>query len=116
MKAKLNKKVTLNTVDGKIDTLIATVDNFAMATKRGFDNTVSKEKFIEFKEEMVDFKQKTELTLYKMDNKLQTVDERLDAIEKSLGPLVHVSDALQREFREHERRISLIERKVGLAK
>lgn len=108
------KKVTLNTVNKKIDTLITTVDSLATATKRGFDNTVSKEEFGEFKEEMTDFKQKTESALFNIDSKLQTVDQRLDAIEKTLGPLVHVSDALQRELREHERRISLVEHKVGL--
>ncbi len=114
MKKKTDKKVTLNTVDKKIDTLITTVDNLAIATKRGFDNTVSKEEFGEFKDEMTEFKQKTELTLFNIDSKMQTVDQRLDGIEKTLGPLVHVSNALQNELREHAHRLSIIEHKVGL--
>src|SRR3989338_11551973 len=90
------------------------VEDLAIITNRGFANTVSKEEFGEFKEEMVDFKKKTELTLFNIDSKLQTVDSRLDAIEKTLGPLVHVSSAMQRALRDHERRLSLVEHKVGL--
>lgn len=125
---KTFKKVTLQTLDKKIDVLGAsldkkidgitnavgalsdTVDSLARSTKEGFDKADA------FQDEMTEFAKKTPLTLFNMDSKLQTVDQRLDAIEKTLGPLVQVSSALQRELREHERRLSLIERKVGLVK
>lgn len=128
MKKKLKKeKITLETIAKSLGTLATkidlekSIDSLAMITKRGFDNTVSKEAFGEFKEEMTDFKiditefaQKTSLTLLNIDAKLQTVDQRLDAIEKTLGPLVHVSNAVQRELREHNERIARIEHKIGL--
>ncbi len=111
---KTPKQATLQTLDKKIDTLITTVDNLAIATKRGFDNTVSKTEFTEFKSEMTEFKKNTERTLFNLDSHARTANERLDAIEKTLEPLIFVSGAMQRELREHERRISHVERKVGV--
>lgn len=112
-------KTDLSTISKSIDDLTTTVDNLAIATNRGFENAISKKEFGEFKEEMTDFKEemtdfakKTNLTLFNIDGKLQTVDQRLDAIEKTLGPLVHVSNAVQRELREHSERIARIEHKL----
>ena len=104
---------TLQGVATKAD-IDKAVEDLAIITNRGFNNTVSKEEFGEFKEEMTEFKHKTGLTLFNIDSKLQTVDQRLDAIEKTLGPLVQVSGAVQRELREHNERIARIEHKIGL--
>ena len=111
---------TLQGVATKAD-IDKAVEDLAIITNRGFNNTVSKEEFgefkeemTEFKEEMTEFKHKTGLTLFNIDSKLQTVDQRLDAIEKTLGPLVQVSGAVQRELREHKERIARIEHKIGL--
>ena len=99
------------------------LDGLAVMIQRGFSSTVNKEEFISFKDEMYDFKDemlsfksKTESALYNINEKLQTIDGRIDAIEKTLGPLVHVTGALQREYRNHELRISKLERKVGVDK
>lgn len=117
---KVDLTKTLQGVATKVD-LDKAIENLAIITNNGFANTVSKEDFSEFKEEMTEFKEemtefkhKTGLTLFNIDSKLQTVDQRLDAIEKTLGPLVHVSDAVQRELREHNERIARIEHKIGL--
>lgn len=107
-------KTDLGKLSRSIDDLTVTVDNLAIATNKGFENTVSKEEFGEFKEEMVEFTKKTSLTLFNIDGKLQTVDQRLDSIEKTLEPLMLASGAMQRELREHERRLSHVERKVGV--
>lgn len=103
------EKVTLNSISKSIDDL-------AIITERGFNRTVSKEEFTEFKGEMTDFKKNTERTLFNLDSHARTTNERLDAIEKVLGPLVQTSSFYQSTLREHERRLSLIEREVGLAK
>lgn len=114
-------KTELSKISKSIGDLTTTVDNLAIATNKGFENTVSKEEFGEFKEEMTEFKdemtefkRKTGSTLFNIDSKMQTVDNRLDTIEKTLDPLVHVSNAVQRELREHNERIVRIEHKIGL--
>lgn len=111
---KTHKKVTIQTLDKKIDTLITTVDVLAISTKKGFDNTVSKKEFTEFKEEMTEFAQKTGVALFNLDSHARTTNERLDEVEKTLEPLMLVSGILQKELREHARRLSRVERKVGV--
>ena len=96
--------------------IIEAIDELAIITKRGFDTTVSKAEFTEFREDMTDFKKKTDLTLFNLDSHARTTNTRLDSIEKAIGPLVHLPGVVQRELREHDRRISLIERKVGISK
>ena len=127
---KTPKQVTIQTLDKKIDGIASTfgaltstvgeltdtVDSLARSTKEGFDNIATKQEFVAFKEDMTDFAKKTGVTLFNLDSHARTTNERLDAIEKTLEPLMLASGAMQREFREHERRILHIERKVGLAK
>lgn len=121
---KVAKKVTMQTLDKKIDgvanavgtlsdtvgTLSDTVDSLARSTKEGFDRMDT------FHDEMNDFVKKTGVTLFSLDSHARTANERLDAIEKVLGPLIQTSSFYQSTLREHERRLSLIEREVGLAK
>lgn len=122
---KTIKKATLQTLDKKIDglgasldkkidTLITTVDGLAVSTKKGFDEV--KADIAEFKSEVSEFKGKTEMTLFSLDSSARTTNMRLDAIEKTLGPLIHLPGAVQREFREHDRRLSIIEKKIGISK
>ncbi len=97
------------------------IENLANMTAKGFseqskDLSHFKSEMHDFKDEMHDFKTKTERILYSIDGKLQIVDKRLDSIEKVLGPLVHVADALKREYRDHELRISKLEQRVGMYK
>ncbi|GEM_PF-2713582 len=101
---------TVDTLKDTVGTLTGTVDSLARSTKEGFDRMDA------FHTDMAEFAQKTSLTLFNLDSHARTTNERLDAIEKTLEPLMLVSGAMQREFREHERRILHIERKVGLAK
>ena len=119
----LDKKIdTLGqTLDKKIDALVTTVDSLAIATKRGFDNTVSKTEFTEFKEEMLDFKRdmtdfkkKAEMTFFNLDSHARTTNERLDAIEKILGPLVQISSFMQKEIRELNSRVIKLEHHAGI--
>lgn len=109
----LDKKINgitnaVGTLSSTVGTLSDTVDSLARSTKEGFDKAEA------FQEEMTEFAKKTALTLFNVDSKLQTVDQRLDAMERTLGPLVHVSNAVQRELREHNARIERIEHKIGL--
>lgn len=121
-KSRNNEEVTLASIAKSLERLPTktdlekSVEGLAIMTANGFEKTVSKTDFAEFRDEMTDFKKKTGMTLFNMDSKLQTVDQRLDAIEKTLGPLVHVSNAVQRELREHNERIVRIEQKMGLVK
>ena len=73
---RTTKKVTLQTLDKKIDVLgqtldkkigdlTETVDGLARSTKHGFDAA------IDFQKEMTEFAQKTALTLFAVDSKLQ---------------------------------------------
>lgn len=124
MKKKLNKKVTLNTINNKIDTLTgavggltttvndltATVDNLAIATKRGFDNAVLKDEFSEFKNEMTDFKKKTGLTLFNLDSHAQETNRRLNNLEKTGGPLTMAVQTIQQETRSLNQRVNLLEK------
>ncbi|MEK7169700.1 MAG: hypothetical protein AAB767_00240 [Patescibacteria group bacterium] len=99
-------------LDKKIGGLTDTVDALARSTNAGFLEV--KKDVREFKTEMTEFVQKTSLTLFNLDSHARTANERLDAIEKTLEPLMFASGATQRELREHERRLSHIERKVGV--
>lgn len=116
---KTSKKVTLQTLDKKIDTLGQTfdkkidvlteiVDGLARSTKQGFDAAFA------FQKDMTEFAHKTALTLFNIDSKLQTVDQRLDAIEKTLGPLVQVSSVMQKEIRELNARVTKLEHNANL--
>ena len=89
------------------------LDGLAVMVQSGF--TDMQERMLE-KPDFMDFKSKAEQILYAIDGKLQSVDQRLDAIEKTLGPLVHVTDALGREYRHLETRIARLEHKAGLHK
>lgn len=120
---KVTKKATRQTLDNKkidgvakiVGTLSETVDSFARSTKEGFDRMdIFHAEMTDFKVDMADFVGKTNTTLFNMDSKLHTVDQRLDAIEKTLEPLMLASGAMQRELREHERRLVHVEQKVGL--
>lgn len=121
-KSRKNEEVTLASIAKSLERLPTkadlekSVEGLAIMTANGFKNTVSKTNFTEFRDEMTDFKRKTGMTLFNIDSKLQTVDQRLDAIEKTLGPLVQASSFYQSTLREHERRLLLIEREVGLSK
>jgi len=95
------------------------IESLAVMVQKGFaeqsrDFGEFKTGMVGFKADMLDFKQKTEKSLYNIDSKLLTVDKRLDSIEKTLGPLVHVVDALKVNYRDHETRISRLEHKFGV--
>ena len=125
---KTAKKVTLQTLDKKIDTLgqaldkkidtfdekinalTDVVDTLARSTKQGFEAAH------EFQKDMAEFAQKTSVTLFNLDSHARTANERLDAIEKTMGPIVHLPSVMQREFRDYDRRLSLVEKKIGIAK
>ena len=113
------QKVTLVTVSKKIDDLAVStaksIEDLAIITKKGFDNTVSKEEFTEFKTEMTEFKKGTETTLFNLDGHAKKTNERLDAIEKAMGPLVQVSGFMQKEIRELNMRVNRLEHKVGIS-
>lgn len=93
-KRRKTEKVTLASIAKSLERLPTkadlekSVEGLAIMTVNGFENTVSKTDFTEFRDEMTDFKKKTGMMLFNIDSKLQTVDQRLDAIEKTLGPLV----------------------------
>ncbi len=63
----LDKKIDVlgQTLDKKIGDLTETVDGLARSTKHGFDAA------IDFQKEMTEFAQKTALTLFAVDSKLQ---------------------------------------------
>ncbi len=97
MKQKRKKeKATLSSISKSIeklatkDDLEKSIEKLAVITAHGFETTVVKTEFTEFKNDMTEFAQKTAVTLFNMDSELQTVDQRLDSIEKTLGPLVYV--------------------------
>ena len=86
---KTPKKVTLQTLDKKIDGwgesldkkmdgVAVLVEALAVSTNKEFDTV--KGDLHEFKDEMTDFKKKTELTLFNLDSHARTSNERLDAI------------------------------------
>ena len=117
----LDKKIdglgqTMGTLGDKLETLTDIVDVLARSTKQGFDSITTKQEFTEFKEDMTAFAKQTGITLFNLDSHARTANERLNAIEKALGPLVQASSFYQNTLREHERRLSLIERAVGLVK
>ncbi len=116
---KTSKKVTLQTLDEKLDvigqnleTLTETVDGLAISTKKGFDEV--KGEMHEFKDEMTNFKKNTERTFFNLDSHARTTNERLDAIEKALPPLGSLSEALKREVLQLNVRVGRIEAKVGI--
>lgn len=133
-KKKTQKKITLNTLAESINSFGAktdfsfkqvneSIDSLARITKAGFDNTVSKTEFNEFKTEMYDFRddmlefeKKTNTTLLNLDGHAQETNNRLDAIEKTLGPLVQVSGLMQKEIRSLNIRVERLEKQAGLAK
>ena len=140
-KKKTQKKITLNTLVESINSLAAktdvsfkdvqgsfkevneSIESLARITKAGFDNTVSKTEFNEFKTEMYDFRdhmlgfeKKTDITLLNLDNHAQETNKRLDAIEKTLGPLVQVSGLMQKEIRNLNVRVERLEKQAGLVK
>ncbi len=99
-------KADLVKVTKSISDLSEIVDNLAISTKKGFDNTVSKKEFtefkdemIEFKEEMTDFKKRTDTTLFNMDNHARETNIRLDKIEKTLPSIVSMSETMENEIR-----------------
>src|SRR3989344_9497443 len=97
------------TFDKKLNALTDVVDALARSTKQGFDAAQ------EFQKDMTEFANKTGVTLFNLDSHARTTNERLDSIEKTLGPIVHLPGVVQRELREHDRRLSLIEKKIGIA-
>ena len=90
------------------------IEKLAVITARGFENTVSKTEFTEFKNEMTDFAKKTGVTLFSLDSHARTTNERLDAIEKILGPLVQVSSVMQKEIRDLNLRVTKLEHREGI--
>ena len=85
---KTPKKVTIQTLDKKIDGIASTfgaltstvgeltdtVDSLARSTKEGFDRMDS------FHTDMTEFAKKNSLTLFNIDSKLQTVYQRFYTI------------------------------------
>lgn len=100
-----------------------TLDDLAIMIKNGFDNTVAKEEFKEFKTEMYDFRdhffefeKKTNTTLLNLDTHAEETNKRLEAIEKILGPLLQVSGLMQKEIRSLNVRVERLEKQAALAK
>lgn len=119
---KTPKKVTLQTLDkkidglgGKLETLTEIVDALARSTKQGFDNIATKQEFTEFKGDMTAFAKQTGITLFNLDSHARTTNERLNAIEKSLPPLGNLSEALKREVQQLNMRVGRLETKAGIA-
>ena len=108
------KKSKSESPKATLESVAKSVDDLAIVTKDGFDR--AEREMSEFKGEMSEFKNETNATLFNISGKLETVDQRLDSIEKTLGPLVRISDAMQKELREHNERITKIEYKLGLVK
>lgn len=96
-----------------------TIDDLAVMIKKGFDQTVSRDEFGDFKKEMhgfkiemLDFKRKSEECFLDLISRMDSVEKRLNAIENVLGPLLQVSSVLQNEIREINMRVDQLERKV----
>ncbi len=92
------------------------MDDLAIMIKNGFDNTVTKDEFNEFRDHMFGFEKKTNITLLNLDGNAQETNKRLDSIEKTLGPLVQVSDLMQKEIKSLNIRVERPGRQAGLAK
>jgi len=99
------------------------MDSLAIMIKNGFDNTVSKTEFSEFKTEMYDFRddvmgfeKKTNITLQNLDGHAQETNKRLDDIEKILEPLMRVSSLMEKEIRSLNMRVERLEKQAALAK
>ena len=101
-------KGTVGALTGTVGELTDTVDSLARSTKEGFDRMDS------FHTDMTEFAKKNSLTLFNIDSKLQTVDQRLDTMEKSLPSLGTLSDALKREVLQLNIRVGKIETRVGI--
>ncbi len=109
----LATKAELKRLATKAD-LERSVEKLAVITARGFENTVSKTVFTEFKDDMTEFAKKTGVTLFNLDSHARTTNERLDAIEKILGPLVQVSSVMQKEIRDLNLRVTKLEHHAGM--
>ena len=59
-----------------------------MITKNGFDNTITKIEFKEFKIEMFAFKKKADQNLFEIDSTLNDVNTRLKKAEQITGLVV----------------------------
>src|SRR3989344_1683359 len=85
-----------------------TIDSLALMVQRGFSDM-----HVQFEEQRVDFddfKKSTGRSLFELHSQMASVNQRLGNIEKVLGPLVHVVDALKTNSRDHEIRITRLER------
>lgn len=113
---KKQKKVTLNDVASSVKEVAESVDALARITTKGFENTVSKAEFGEFKQDMEDFKKKTDKSLFELQSDMGDVKLRVKNVEQTLGPVLSMTEALKLNWRDHESRLSRLERKAGLEK
>ena len=97
------------------------IEHLAMITKKGFDSSVSSADFKEFKEEMIllkdgmnSFRKETHQSLFSIDNKVQDIDKRLKKVEEAVDPLLTGYRIMQNEMRDHDSRLSILEKKAGI--
>ena len=103
-----------------------TLDDLAAMVQRGFSEQAGeikgvkselaglKSEFADFRAEFELFARKTDRAIFNLQSEMSTVSERLNNIEKILVPLMHLADALKLNSRDHESRISRLERKMGV--
>jgi predicted nucleic acid-binding Zn-ribbon protein len=72
-----------------------------------------------FKSEMTSFKSDTEASFNKinkaiseMGSDIHSMKDRINNIDKVLGPLLHVVDSLKFNWRDHDTRITRLEKKI----
>ena len=118
---KTSKKVTLQTLDKKIDgitktvgTLSDTVDSLARSTKVGFDHVDTfHTEMTDFNTDMTEFAKKTGMTLFNLDSHARETNRRLDALEKAGGPLTLAVQTMQQEIRTLNQRVDVLEKNMS---
>ncbi len=83
------------------------LEDLAAMVKRGFEESASKEELAALGKNMQD-------SFYAVSGDLDAIRSDIRDIKATLGPLVRVSAALEREVQELETRVGRLEREAGI--
>ena len=95
--------------------VLGAIEQLAIMTKRGFDNTIGRSEFNEFREEFNAFRKDTVPVLFSLDSQLNSLDARMKNVEESLEPLLTGYRIMQSEIRDLNKRVDKLEHKARAA-
>lgn len=108
MKKTSEKGITKAELHSAID---HAVDSLACTIKKGFDAVDERFDRLETRVGMIESKSdRMEKSMFEMKLSLETTNDRLNTIEKILSPLMLAVDVMKKTERDHENRITRLEK------